>query len=100
MSKYTEGDIVTFKLVNGDEAIAKIITENDVEYIISRPCMLVPAPQGIGLMQALLSVNAETTFALQKSHVLLHGPTNNNLSNHYIEVTTGIKLSDKAVLMG
>jgi len=37
----------TIKISNGDEIVARITHEDDDEYHISRPLVVVPSPQGI-----------------------------------------------------
>ena len=88
---YNAGNIVCFKLVNGDETIAKIVEENDTAFVISRPCTVVPSPQGLGLMQSLFSADINTNITLSKAHVIMHSPVVDKIENHYIQTTTGIQ---------
>jgi hypothetical protein len=39
-SKFAEGDVVSFKLINGDEVLGKYAKEDMVSFTISRPVML------------------------------------------------------------
>lgn len=88
---YAEGDIVCFKLANGDETVAKIVEETPDAYVLSKPCTVIPSPQGIGLMQALISADINTNITLSKSHVMMHSPVVDQIVNHYIQTTTGIQ---------
>ena len=64
--KYSTGDIASFKLNNGDELVAKIVAINDNSYTLSKPCVIVPGQQGIGLMQAMFSVDPDADIELNK----------------------------------
>jgi hypothetical protein len=44
---YDAGSIVCFKLVNGDECIAKVVEDTADAYVVSRPCTVVPSSQRI-----------------------------------------------------
>lgn len=88
---YNTGDVVCFKLVNGDETIAKLVEETPDAYIINKPCTVIPSQQGIGLIQSMFSAELNTNITLNKSHVLMHGPVIDQLVSHYIQTTTGIQ---------
>lgn len=93
--QYSAGDIVSFKLVNGDEMIAEILEINVTGWTIKKPCIVVPSQQGIGLMQALFTGNVDKPINLEKSHVLLHSETIPEMNSHYIRTTTGIDVGVK-----
>jgi hypothetical protein len=93
--KFADGDIVSFKLVNGDEIVAKIIEETDGFYRISSPCTVVPSPQGLGLIQSLFSANEKATVTLSKSHVMFCAESLEQMKSHYLKTTTGIDIIPK-----
>lgn len=88
---YAKDTLVSFKLVNGDEVIAKVLEETHDKFIVSKPMIVVPSPQGIGLMQSLFTSELNTSIHIDKGHVMLHAQTSNALVNHYIQTTTGIE---------
>jgi len=88
---YADGDIVCFKLVTGDEIVAKIVSEHNGDYTVSRPCTVIPSQQGLGLMQSLISGNINTNVTLKSQHILMHTPVVQDIENHYIKTTTGIE---------
>jgi hypothetical protein len=88
---YEKGDIVGFKMVNGDEIVAKIV-EVDVDFWkVVKPCTVIPGPQGIGLIQSLFSADINTEVVFNKQHVMLHAPVITQMKDHYIQTTTGIQ---------
>lgn len=88
---YQEGDIVSFKLINGDEIIAKIILVDADSFEVSKPCTVMPGAQGMGLIQSLFTADSDITIRLQKSHVIMHAPSIDQIQKHYIKTTTGIE---------
>ena len=88
---YTSGTLVSFKLVNGDEIIAKIVEETLAGFSVSKPMIVVPSQQGIGLMQSLFTSDLNNNVQLARMHVMLHAQTSSELVNHYISTTTGIE---------
>ena len=36
--RYDKDTIVSFKLVNGDEVVAKVLADTDTQYVVSKPC--------------------------------------------------------------
>lgn len=89
--RYDEGDIVTFKVVNGDEIVAKIKHDTNDEFVVTRPCTVLPGPKGIGLVQSLFTSDSETAIHLDRKHVIMHAPSVKQVADYYIETTTGIK---------
>jgi hypothetical protein len=89
--KYAEGDIVSFKLVTGDEIVARIAAEDTDGYQIEKPCTVMPSPQGMGLIQSLFTADADATISLSKSHVIMSAESIDAMQKHYIKTTTGIE---------
>ena len=90
-TKYDANTVVAFKLVNGDEIIAKVIDNSMTGWTITRPCTVVPSPQGIGLMQSMFTADINKNIELRTEHVMLHAPVVKEMENHYIQTTTGIQ---------
>lgn len=88
---YVKDQIVTFKLVNGDEIVAKVLEETPNDFAVSKPCTVMPGPQGLGLIQSLFTGELNKSVRLEKQHVMMHSPTVKDVVNHYIQTTTGIE---------
>ena len=91
--------VVTFKLVNGDEIISKVISEDEKQYMLSKPTLMIPSQNGIRLIQALMSADPDNDFPLDKCHVMLHGLTIDQLADHYRETTTGLQTVRKSSII-
>jgi hypothetical protein len=88
---YAKDTVVTFKLVNGDEIVARIVEETDAEFTVSKPTTVMPSQQGLGLIQSLFTSDINKNITLNKSHVMMHSPTVKDVENHYVKTTTGIE---------
>jgi hypothetical protein len=95
---YAVGDILCFKILNGDEIVAKLVEEAADKFVISRPCTVIPSQQGLGLIQSLFSGDINTNITLLKSHVMMHSPVVKDIENHYIRTTTGIEPVSKGII--
>ena len=90
IKKYEKDAVVTFKLVNGDEVVAKVVEDTDTGFVISKPCTVIPSQQGIALVQSMFTSDLNKSISIDKSHVMLHAPTVKDVENYYIQTTTGI----------
>jgi hypothetical protein len=98
-SKYSKDDIITFKLVNGDELVAKLVEETEISFIIAKPTSVVPQGQGIGLIQALFTTELARSIELDKAHVMMHAHTSSDVAGYYTQLTTGIAPAPKQKLI-
>lgn len=96
---YQTNDVVGFKMVNGDEIVARIVSVDSDSWTVSKPCTVIPGPQGIGLMQSLISADINTEVAIGRQHVMLHAPVIKQMEDHYIQTTTGIQTVSKSPLI-
>jgi hypothetical protein len=96
---YAAGEIACFKLVNGDEIVAKVVESHLTGWTVSRPCTVIPSPQGIGLMQSLFSGDINKDIELKKEHVMLHAPVIKQLEDHYLQTITGIQTVSKGPIV-
>jgi hypothetical protein len=90
-NKYDEGDIVSFKLVNGDEIVGKVVEDRSDSWVLHKPCTVLPSPKGIGLIQSLFTADQNKNVSIREQHVMMHTVTTKEVGNYYLEVTTGIK---------
>ena len=97
---YKENDIVTFKLISGEEIVSKYVSETDANFRIYKPLSLMPGPQGMALAQALLSSRLDRELDLMKTAVVMHTFSREEMSNAWYEATTGIRAANNKILMG
>lgn len=88
----TSGDVVSLKIVNGDELIARYESETTEEIKINRPLALSAGPQGLGMMPWIFLGDKET-ISIKKSHVFVMVPSKKDAADQYMQGTTGIALA-------
>lgn len=96
---YSEGDVVSFKLVNGDEIVAKVVSSDPAGWNISKPCTVIPSPQGLGLIQSMFSAELNKNVLLRSEHVMMHAEALQQMKDHYTTTTTGIQTVSKGPII-
>ena len=86
------GDVVSLKLLNGDEIIARFESETATEVKIDRPKALTMNAQGLGMIPWLF-LGAKNTITLQKAHIFCIVPSQKDAADQYMQGTTGIALA-------
>ena len=92
--------VYCFKLVNGDEVVARISESDNDSYTITSPATVVPSNQGIGLMQSLFTMKDGEKIRLNRSHVMMFCEVDPRMRDHYIKTVTGIQTvtNDKIII--
>lgn len=93
-------EIYTFKISNGDEIVAKVIELGDNSYVLSKPLVVVPSPQGIQMISGLFTAHPDKNVTLNKHAISMVAPARDEVCESYREATTGIKTPSKKLLMG
>ena len=91
--KYTENDIISFKLSSGEEVIGKYIKEDMTSYVVRHPLMLVASQKGIGLAPYMFTVDPSKEIKLNKGVVAVAVASDKEFASQYVQSTTGIALA-------
>jgi len=91
--KYKSGDIISIKISNGDEIVAKFSEETSTGFMIVKPMTIMPTQTGIVLVPSLFTVDSELPTPIHFQHIMLHGATIKEMSDHYIKKTSGIQIA-------
>lgn len=84
-------DVVTVKMVGGDEVVGKLTDERTDAYIeLSRPLMVMMAQQGFGMVPYVLTAGPDATIQLDRKHVISYVKTYDQVATQYIKQTTGL----------
>jgi hypothetical protein len=89
--KFDPQDVVTMKLVNGDEIVAEIVEDASMYYVVKRPQTVVPSAKGMGLMPSLFTGKENAEITVSKQHVMMATASVDEMVRHYIVTTTGIE---------
>lgn len=87
----SQGEVISIKLVNGDEIIGRFDSENNDEVKIERPLAITIGPQGLGMMPWMF-LGSKDIVILKKQHVMAMMPSKKEAADQYMQGTTGIAL--------
>lgn len=88
---FSNGDVVSIKLINGDEIITRFEEETTDTVVMSRPLALTMGQQGLGMIPwCFLGENDKVT--VKKDHIFFMVPSKKDAATQYLEGTTGISL--------
>ena len=95
-SKIDIDDIATFKLSNGDELVAKVVSKSPSgDFVINKPHSVIPSQQGVGLYPSLITADPDSNLAIDHNHIMMCAPTVPEIEAHYIKMTTGVVVAPK-----
>ena len=89
---YKKGDIISIKLVTGEEVVAKFEEETDTVITVDKPMTLQLGPQGMGISQFMLTMDMDSKVTISKQNCLVIVPTRKEMSDQYIQGTTGLAM--------
>jgi len=93
--------VYTFKLTNADEIVAKVIEITEDGYVLSQPLSAVPTEKGLQLIYTVFTGNPKENATINKTAVAMICQTREEVADHYLEATTGIKpVRNSKILMG
>ena len=88
---FSTGDVVTMKIVNGDEIIARFDEETTETIKINKPMAVTMGAQGLGMIPWIFLGDADNV-TLKKSHIMAMVPGKKDAADQYMQGTTGIAL--------
>ena len=93
--------VYTLKLTNADEIVAKIVEINEDHYVVAQPLSAVPTEKGVQLIFTIFTADPKENITINKTAVAMICATAEQVSDHYLEATTGIKpVRNSKILMG
>jgi hypothetical protein len=87
---FKENDLVTIKLVTGDEIMARFKEEKPNSYKIHRPLTLQATQQGMALVPYAMTVSDDISLEILKTSCIFICKTRSEIEPGYIQATTGI----------
>ena len=88
---FSSGDIISLKLINGDEVIARFESETADEVTVVKPLAITLGPQGLGMMPWMF-LGEKDTITLKKNHLFAIVSSKKDAADQYMQGTTGIAL--------
>ena len=93
-------EIYTFKLITGEELVAKILVIEQDHMIVQNPILTVLSPQGLQMMPALFSANQDQNVRLNTASWAMIADTRDDVRDSWIQATTGIAPVRKSIITG
>ena len=88
---FTSADVVSLKLINGEELIARFDSETPEIVKIIKPLCVTLNGQGVGLMPWMFLGNSKEV-TINKSHIFAMMTSKNDAADQYRDSTTDIAL--------
>jgi hypothetical protein len=84
-------DVVTVKMVGGDEVLGRLHDERTDDYIeLNKPLLVMMAQQGFGLVPYMLTAGPEAIIKIDRKHVVAFTKTFEDVAKAYIKQTTSL----------
>lgn len=93
-------EIYTFKLLTGEELVAKVLEITDTSITLKQPISTVLSPQGLQMVPSLFSSNPDREVLLNISSWAMVSEPREDVKNSYIQATTGIAPVTKQIITG
>lgn len=90
-NKFDESDVVTLKLISGEEVIGKFVIDTDQTVMLDRPLMLAMSQKGVGMAPVLMTVNPESKLKFLKTAIMVMAKSDDEIAKQYVYQTTGIQ---------
>lgn len=88
---FKAGDVVSIKMITGEELIAKLVEVTDQGYRVSKPLVLSITQNGPAMTPFLLTAELEDHIDFAKNVVIAVVATEKATAGQYIKGTTGIE---------
>jgi len=95
----SQDQVYTFKVMSGEEFVAKIVKIDDGVIVIKQPVSTGVTPQGLQMMPSLLTANLDRDVLLYTSSIVMVSETREDVQTSYIKATTGIDIPPKKTII-
>lgn len=93
--------VYTLSLTNANEIVCKIIAEDETSFTVAQPLSAVPTEKGVQLIYTIFTGDPRENVTINKTAVAMICQTREEVGDHYLEATTGLKPVRKpSIIMG
>mgnify|MGYP003345542729 CR=1 FL=1 len=98
---FEAGKVYTFKFNSGEEMVGKIVNLSQSDYIeVENPLSVAPNAKGMGLIPSLFTSDPDKPVMININSVSMHAEADDSIRMKYLEVTTGIQVPEKKIVLG
>ena len=87
------GEVVTIKVVTGEEIVAKYVEETATGHKVSRPMVLSMTQKGLGMMPMLFTVDPDSDILINSASIVMLTVTEADFAKQYTTSVTGIQIA-------
>ena len=87
---YKVTDIITLKILGGDEVVGRLVEETANDIIINKPHAVMMGQQGFGLAPYVLTAGPDYKISIKHEHIVCVVKTFKGVADEYIKQTSGI----------
>jgi hypothetical protein len=87
---YKINDIVTLKVLGGDEVVGRLTVVEDGIVTINKPHAVMMGQQGFGLVPYIMTAGPDVKVEFKSEHILSIVKTYEGVAKEYIKQTSGI----------
>jgi hypothetical protein len=98
--KFESNTVYTIKLNSGEELITKILGEDDGYIIVEEPLSIAPTQKGMQFIPSMFTSDSKAETRLNTNSISLYAQADDDIKLKYIEMTTGIQVPDKKIVLG
>jgi hypothetical protein len=92
-NKFRSNDVISFKVSSGEEILGRYVREDDVNFYVTKPSVLMMNQQGMGMIPYMMTVSPESEYAIARASVITYARTDDEIGKQYLSRTSGIQLS-------
>lgn len=85
------GKVVSMKMTSGDEVVGKVAGQTADGLNIAKPVILAASRDGLTMVPFMMTANPDGEYLFRAVNIMCVVDTNDQVSDAYIESTTGIK---------
>lgn len=90
--KFNIGDVVSLKLISGEEIMGRLIEQTLTDYCLENPTTIAMAPTGgVALLPFMMGLEEKSKIDIRQVNVMAISKTRKELTNAFIEQTTGLQ---------
>ena len=89
--KFAAGDIISVKLITGDEVMGKFVEDTMGTITLDRPLMLAMTQKGPAMAPVLVTVNPDSKLTFNTQAITVMAESDAEIGKQYVYQTTGIQ---------